>query len=749
MIINYPSNKFPCNHDKRNIFQNCSHPEEIHLEKYMEIRMSKSSSKPVLVTCGLPYANGKAHIGHLRTYVPADIYARSLKKEGREVTFVCGSDTHGTPIVVNAEELGITPTELVEIYHKHFDETFKQLGIYFDAFGTTDDPENHNRTHDIVSRLIEKGYVYPKIIEIAYCPACNRFLPDRYVEGACPHCGETARGDECDQGCGKHLEPGELQNPVCTICGGPAEYRQQEHFFFKLSEFSNYLMDYLSKDLGGTTNAINYARGWVKQGLTDWCITRNLEWGVKFPGHEDLVVYVWVDAPIGYIAFTEEWAAQAGDSWEKFWKGDGEIVHFIGGDITYHHCIFWPAMLKGADYSVPTAVVASGMVKIEDRKFSKTRGYVVWVGEDYLDHGFHPDLLRYYLASYTSHTKELNFSWRVLQEKINAELVAVLGNFLYRTMLFAFKNYGEVPEGEVEPEIRKEIEKALVEVKAAMEEYEFKKAVDSAMALSSFGNTYFQSHEPWKLIKEDRDACGQVVYNCLHLAKALSLIFEPVIPQTMEKAWKGLGHESDIHAALYEETLVPLKAGTKLAKPEILFTKLEDDRIGEMEEIANQRVAAANAKRNGVKGGEKEPSKSEGMGPSEASKASEKTVDVATAEEKVQVETLPVIDYEDFAKLDIRVGKVLLAEPVKKSKKLLRIEVDIGEKNPRQLVAGMASYYTPEELVGKSVIVLANLKPAKLCGVESNGMMLAADDGGAIVAALMPDKEIKSGSRIR
>jgi methionyl-tRNA synthetase len=715
----------------------------------MEIRMSNSSSKPVLVTCGLPYANGKAHIGHLRTYVPADIFARSLKKEGREVTFVCGSDTHGTPIVVNAEELGITPKELVEIYHKHFDETFKQLGIYFDAFGTTDDPENHNRTLDIVSRLIEKGYVYPKIIEIAYCPACNRFLPDRYVEGACPHCGETARGDECDQGCGKHLEPGELQNPVCTICGGPAEYRQQEHFFFKLSEFSDYLMDYLSNDLGGTTNAINYAIGWVKQGLTDWCITRNLEWGVKFPGHDDLVVYVWVDAPIGYIAFTEEWAAQAGDSWEKFWKGDGEIVHFIGGDITYHHCIFWPAMLKGADYSVPTAVVASGMVKIEDRKFSKTRGYVVWVGEDYLDHGFHPDLLRYYLASYTSHTKELNFSWRVLQEKINAELVAVLGNFLYRTMLFAFKNYGEVPEGKVEPEVQKEIEKALVEVKAGMAEYEFKKAVDSAMTLASFGNTYFQSREPWKLIKEDRAACGQVVYNCLHLVKALSLIFEPVLPQTMEEAWKELGQENDIHAALYEDALVPLKTGTKLAKPEILFTKLEDDRIGEMEEIANQRVAAANAKRNAAKGNEKEPSKSEGMGPSEEAKAEEKAAGTAKAEEKEQIETLPLIDYEDFAKLDIRVGKVLFAEPVKKSKKLLRIEVDIGEEKPRQLVAGMASYYTPEELVGKSVIVLANLKPAKLCGVESNGMMLAADDGGAIVAALMPDKDIKPGSRIR
>jgi len=456
-----------------------------------------------------------------------------------------------------------------------------------------------------------------------------------------------------------------------------------------------------------------------------------------------------VDAPIGYIAFTEEWAAQAGDSWEKFWKGDGEIVHFIGGDITYHHCIFWPAMLNGADYSVPTAVVASGMVKIEDKKFSKTRGYVVWVGEDYLDHGFHPDLLRYYLASYTSHTKELNFSWRVLQEKINAELVAVLGNFLYRTMLFAFKNYGEVPEGKLEPEVSAEIEGALKEVKEAMAEYEFKKAVDSAMTLASFGNTYFQSHEPWKLIKEDRNACGQVIYNCLHLAKALSLIFEPVLPQTMETAWKELGQENDIHASQYEEALVPLKAGTKLAKPEILFTKLEDDRIGEMEEIANQRVKAANEKKNAAKGGEKKPSKSEGMGPFEEPKAAKKAGEVAKTEEKVQIETLPQIEYEDFAKLDIRVGKVLFVEPVKKSKKLLRVEVDIGDEKPRQLVAGMASYYTPEELVGKYVVVLANLKPVKLCGVESNGMMLAADDGGAIVAALMPDKEIKPGSRIR
>jgi methionyl-tRNA synthetase len=301
-------------------------------------------------------------------------------------------------------------------------------------------------------------------------------------------------------------------------------------------------------------------------------------------------------------------------------------------------------------------------------------------------------------------------------------------------MLFAFKNYGEVPDGELEPEVRNEIEKAITEVKAAMAEYEFKRAVDSAMAFASFGNSYFQINEPWKLIKEDKTACGNVLYNCLHIAKALCLIFEPVLPQTMETAWKELGQTGDLHTALYDEALVPIKAGTKLEKPQILFTKLEDDRIDEMVEIANQRVKAADAKKNAAKENEKEPSKSEGMGPAEESRKEEKT---------------GLIEYEDFAKLDIRVGKVILAEPVKKSNKLLRVEVDIGEEKPRQLVAGLASVYKPEELVGKYVIVLANLKPVRLCGVDSKGMMLAADDCENIVAALMPDKEIKPGSRIR
>jgi methionyl-tRNA synthetase len=645
-----------------------------------------------------------------------------LKKNGQEATFVCGSDAHGTPIAVNAEEMGISPVELMQKYHAHFNEVFKKMGIEFDAYGTTDDKENHERTTEIVNKLIDKGYVYPKVIEIAYCPDCDRFLPDRYVQGTCPNCGEKARGDECDQGCGKHLEPGELQEPLCTICSGPAEYRQQEHFFFKLSEFKDFLLEHL-ENLGGTLNARNYALGWVKQELTDWCITRNLEWGVKFPGHDDLVVYVWVDAPIGYMSFTEQWAAATGGDWEKYWKGDNPIVHFIGGDIVYHHCIFWPAMLKAADYSQPSAVVASGMVKIEDKTFSKSRGYVVWVEEDYLDHGFHADLLRYYLTSYTSHTKEVNFSWKVFQDKINTELVGVFGNFLYRNLLFTFKNFGEIPEGDIDPEVMEKISSTIDEVSKTTADYEFKKAVDTAMALASYGNSYFQANEPWKLVKEDKVACGKVIKNCIQIAKALILLFEPVIPVSMEEAWKQIGMETDVHTATYSEATVPVVSGTALKQPKILFVKVEDDKIAQMDEISSGRVRAAKNKEAGIE-------------------------DVGIEEgEVIKMEFKDEIEYDDFAKLDIRVGKILSAEKIKKSKKLLRLQVDIGDVEPRQIVAGLAAYYDPEEMVGKIVNVLVNLKPVKLCGVESQGMLLAADNDED-VALLSNDKGLGPGAII-
>ncbi|NMC10021.1 MAG: methionine--tRNA ligase, partial [Methanothrix sp.] len=591
-------------------------------------------SSPILVTCGLPYANGPCHLGHLRTYVPADIYVRALRKMGRDVLFVCGSDAHGTPIVVNAEAQGIEPKALVAKYHRHFDEVFKGLGVDFDFFGDTDDPACHIRTQEMVSALMEGGHVYPKEIELAYCPTCQRFLPDRYVEGECPYCGKHARGDECDMGCGRHLEPGEIKNAICKVCGGKAEYRKQVHYFFRLSQFKDFLLEYL-ETLGGTASARNYAMEWVRQELKDWCITRNMSWGVQFPGSNDLVVYVWVDAPIGYIAFTEEWCAKNNVDWRRYWKGDSRIVHFIGGDIVYHHCIFWPSMLKGAGYTLPSAVVASGMLKIDDKKFSKSRGNVIWVKEDYLEKGLHPDLLRYYLASYTAHNKEVNFAWKIFADKVNTELVGAFGNFLNRALTFTVKNFeARVPQGEIDPEVMTRIEGTMRDFVSAMEEYEFKKATDSVMSLADYGNIYFQSHEPWKLVKSDKAVAGAVLRSCLQIAKALVVLMDPVMPSKMDSAWRQLGLEGDVSCKPFQEALEPLIAGQPLGRPEILFSRIEEATVQGLDRIFKERIVQAEAKGKIV-------------------------------EKKRQ------ISFEEFGSLDLCIGEIKEAGRIKGSEKLL------------------------------------------------------------------------------
>jgi methionyl-tRNA synthetase len=534
---------------------------------------------PVLVTSALPYVNGECHIGHLRTYVPADIYVRMLRKLGYQVIFISGSDTHGTPIVLRAEAEGITPEAVVERYHEHFQRIFKELNVDFNYYGSTDSPTNHRRTEAIVTKLIEKGYVYKKSVKQAFCTTCGRFLPDRYVEGICPFCGEVARGDECDLGCGKHLEPGEISEPRCKICGSNAEFREQEHFFFNLSSFDDFLSSYL-ETMDGTLNARNYAKEWVKKELRDWCITRNLEWGVKFPGRDDLVVYVWVDAPIGYISFTEEFFAGKGEDeteWRTYWKEDKTaIVHFIGTDIIYHHCIFWPAMLKGAEYSLPEAVVASGMVTINGKRFSKSRGNVVWATE-FLDR-FHPDTLRYYLVAHSSHTKELDFSWDSFYLRVNRELVGILGNLIHRVLSFAHKNFGVVPEGEIEEEVFDAIGKTRNEVIRALEEYEFKKYVDAVMKLADFGNSYFQREEPWQLIKQGvqgRARVGQIVKNVLQILKAVCIALDAVMPIKMQELGDQLGMDRDVHTAQLDEMNVPLLSGHALQMPTKLFERIE------------------------------------------------------------------------------------------------------------------------------------------------------------------------------
>ena len=658
---------------------------------------------PLLVTCGLPYTNGPCHLGHLRTYVPADAYVRYMRRSGEEVVFVCGSDNHGTPIVVSAEDAGISPRELSERYHKHFEETFRRMDVEFDRFGMTDDPATHQRTKKMVTELIRNGYVYKQIVHQAYCTKCRRFLPDRYVEGVCPHCGAPARGDECDQGCGKHLEPGEIRDPVCKVCQTKAEFRDQEHYFFKLSGFKEFLLPYLEK-LRGTSNARNYAIGWIKDELHDWCITRTLEWGVKFPERDDLVVYVWVDAPIGYIAFTEEWAKNNNEDWKRYWCGENRVTHFIGGDIIYHHSIFWPAMLKGAGYGVPHAIVASGMVKVDDHKFSKSRGYVVWTNDDYLDKGLPPDYLRYYLLAYTSHTKELNFSWKVFSERINNEIVNIFGNFVYRSLFFSHREWGGIPGGTPDPAITAEIEKCLAAVGGYMRDYEFKGAVDAVMTLAAFGNTYIQTNAPWKLIKTDRAAAAQVIKNCIQITKALALLIEPVMPAGAQECWKQLGYDDRVADHLISEATVPV-GEVQIKAPFPLFTRMEADQVSELEALLRKRVAEADKK----------------------------------------MEKIPMVTFEEFQKLDIRTGKVLSAEPVPKSSKLLKLQVDIGTET-RQIVAGMQQFYSPEELTGREVVVVTNLAPAKIFGVESNGMILAAGDSASLLVPLRP---VEPGSKIR
>ncbi|MDO8840913.1 methionine--tRNA ligase [Methanocalculus sp.] len=665
------------------------------------------SGKPKLVTCGLPYTNGLCHIGHLRTYVPADCYVRYLRRVGEDVLFVCGSDNHGTPIVVSAEESGTTPRALSERYHTHFKETFERMGVVFDHFGMTDNETNHARTKSIINRLIDRGYVYSEIINQSYCTSCERFLPDRYVEGTCPHCGKHARGDECDQGCGRHLEPGEILDPTCTVCRTKAETRQQEHYFFKLSAFRDYLLEYL-KDLKGTLNARNYAIGWVENELRDWCITRTLNWGVRFPGNEELVVYVWVDAPIGYISFTEEWTKAHNDDWRRYWCGDGEVTHFIGSDIIYHHCIFWPALLQAAGYGSPNAVVASGMLKVEDQKFSKSRGYVVWANEDYLDVGLPSDYLRYYLLSYTSHTKELNFSWKAYQERVNNELVNTLGNFIYRTIYFAEDKLGGIPDIRARPEITEEIRKTRALVDDAFRAFEFKIAVDGIMTFAAFGNNYIQKNAPWKLLKTDPAEAKAVIADCLQIVKALALLLEPVLPDSAGKIWEMLGYDTPISGHHLDEADTPL-SGVTLRKAAPLFTKLDDEKYAVLESTFAGRVEAAKKKQE-------------------------------AHEEKKQMVTI-----DEFGKMDLRVGRILSAEPIKGSKKLLKIAVDIGSEK-RQVVSGIAPFYTPEALAGSLVVMITNLEPATIFGVESRGMILAAGDDAAL---LLPNRDVEPGTKIR
>jgi methionyl-tRNA synthetase len=661
------------------------------------------TENPAVVTCGLPYANGDLHVGHLRTYVGGDAFTRALRKLGQETAFVSGSDMHGTPVAVNAWEEGVTPEEFALRHHEKYEETFPTFDIEFDNYGHTAEEQNVELTQRFVRELDEKGYVYEREIEVAWDPEEGQALPDRYVEGTCPYCGEHARGDECDEGCGRHLEPGEIEEPTSVITGNPAEYRTREHEFLHLSEFQDYLGEFIDR-MDGTANARNQPREWIEGELQDWCITRDMDWGIEYPGDEELVLYVWVDAPIEYVSSTKQYSERVGQAkfdWEQAWQETGELVHVIGRDIIQHHTVFWPAMLHGVDYQEPRAVLASGFVNLDGKGFSTSRNRAVWV-DDYLDEGFDPDLYRYYITTGTGFQQDIDFSWERFAERVNGELVGTVGNFLYRSLLFAHRNYGGTPDGEVSQEVRERIEQAIDEFQDGVNDYSVRAVGESAVELAQFGNEYIQRHEPWNAEDPERAA---VIRDCVQLSKAVTVLAEPIMPGMAERLWDQLDETGSVHEAPVNAALDAPAA--EFDAPDEPFEGIEDERVAELNEKLEVQIAAAS-----------EDGDSDGASEGDAAESGEADLE-ALADDR--------IGFEGFQELDVRVGEVLAAEGIDGADDLARLEVDLGVET-RQIVAGIKQLHDLDTLPGERVVVLANIEKTELFGVESNGMVLAAGE---------------------
>lgn len=648
---------------------------------------------PTVVTCGLPYANGDLHIGHLRSLVSADILNRALNVIGEDAIYVCGSDMHGAPVALNAAKEGVDPKDFAMEYHDRFLETFPKFNLEFDNYGHTHDETNTEMTREIVGRLIDGDHVYEKEIEVAWDATTEQVLPDRYVEGTCPYCGATARGDECDEGCGRHLEPGEIEDPVSALSGNPAEYRSQEHKFFRVSDFADLLESFLD-GLEGTDNARNQPRQWIEEGLQDWCITRDMDWGIPYPGddRDDLVLYVWVDAPIEYISSTKQYSDRVGSDvfdWELPWGGEGDVIHVIGRDIIQHHTIFWPAMLHASGFNLPRAVCAHGFITIDGQGLSTSRDRAIWARE-YLETGLDPDPLRYYLTTTGGLQQDIDFSWEKFGDRLNGELVGTLGNFVYRSLLFAHREFDGTPDTAPTEEVRTEIADAVDVYIEAANEYDIRELGMIPVRLAQFGNEYIQRNEPWHLVDKDRDRAATVIRDCVQLTKAIAILGSATMPETMSRLWWELGESDELGSATIDACLDEPPAN--FGSPSELYEPLEEERLAELSETLSEKL-----------GTDEEP--------------------VATDDSA----ELDRIGFETFQQLDMRVGKIRTAEQIEGADELLKLDVDIGTE-VRQVVAGIRPFYDIEDLPGTRVIVLVNLEPAELFGVESDGMVLAAGD---------------------
>ncbi|MBX2989995.1 MAG: methionine--tRNA ligase [Bacteroidetes bacterium] len=686
----------------------------------------------ILVTAALPYANGPIHLGHLAgAYLPSDIYVRFQRLKGREVVFICGSDEHGVPITLTADKEGITPQAVVDRYHAMNKAAFERFSMSFDNYSRTSLPLHHVTALEFFLDFHKRGILREKKERQFFDPKANMFLPDRYVEGTCPVCSNPeARGDQCER-CGSYLNPTELINPKSKISGEVPVLRETSHLYFPLGDYQKKLESYIdarNKRDGWKDNVLKYCQSWFKEGLQDRAVTRDLDWGVKtpLPGYESKVLYVWFDAVLGYISSTKEWSQRIGkpDEWKKFWLDEStKYVAFIGKDNVVFHCIVFPAMLMAWNethpkkYVLPGNVPANEFLNFEGQKFSKSRGIGIDV-QDFLER-FPADPLRYYLASSLPEYRDSDFYWKDFQSKNNNELADILGNFVNRTLAFAGRTFnGVVPERGDITSLDQTILDALKATPTAagqcFEEYRFRDALLEVMNLARAANKYFNDSEPWKTAKSDTPRCATTINVSIQIARSLAVLMFPFIPSSCEKIWRMLALEGAAAAQSWGSAgSAVIPSGHKLGTPEILFTKIEDDVIEQaIRETTNQQPAQA---------------------PAAAAK---------------QVEEEPSITIDDFKKVELRVAKILECEAVPKSEKLLKLQVEIG-KEKRQIVAGIAKHYKPEDLIGKSVVVVYNLQPAKLMGQESKGMILAASDDDGRLFVVSPSGEIASGSVVR
>lgn len=624
---------------------------------------------------------------------------------------VSGSDEHGTPITVTAEQECVEPAVIAKRYHEINAKALNDLGISFDLFFETSDPNHKIVVHDIFLKLLEKEYIYKKTMELLFCTQCNRFLPDRYVEGQCPHCDhEAARGDQCDE-CGKPLDTIELIGPKCKLCGSYPELRETEHFFFKLSAFQERLIEYTADKEHWRHNTKNFIRNWLTGGLRDRAITRDIRWGVDIPldGFEDKRIYVWFEAVIGYLSTSKEWSRRSGDpdKWKEFWQ-DTKVKHyyFLGKDNIPFHTIIWPAILLGyGGLNLPYDVPANEYLRFEGEQFSKSRGVTIDV-PDLLKH-YDPDQLRYYLAINMPENRDADFSWDDFENRINTELVGTLGNFIHRALTFTAKNFGEIPTLDEtkltaeDHEALQMIDKTFKDVSVNIEKCQFKNAIKNIMALAHFGNRYFDKKAPWSLLKTDRDACANALHLNLRLVKALAVLTYPFMPNAALRLWNMIGYPDPIENAAWSAGVEGLTQGAKLAHPVPLFKKI----------VVNGQDKIKEKKIEGV---------------------------------------IDMMKFTDFQKVNLRIGKVTKVEDHPDADKLYVLQVDFGNEQ-RQLVAGLKGYYEKEEILNKNIVVVMNLEPAKLRGIDSNGMLLAADDGKGGVALLIPDpdRNIAIGSRVK